>query len=112
MVSLRTVKSTKIPPRITLQYLIWDTVLTVIVNFEAVLDVMEVVEVDLLVVVGVLQHDEVLPRERLVREQVLPVLGLDVELVHGLSREHVARRPDANDLRVIIEDLEGKGIIN
>ena len=44
----------------------------------------EVVQVELVEVPRVLQRDDVLPLERFVRQQVFPVLCLDVQLFDGL----------------------------
>ena len=58
---------------------------TVIVDFEAVFDVVEVVEVELGRVERVLEDEDVLALEWLVRQKVLPVLGLDVQFLDGLT---------------------------
>ena len=58
--------------------------LTVIVDLQVVLEMVEVVHVELVEVPRVLQRDDVLPLERFVRQQVFPVLRLDVQLFDGL----------------------------
>ena len=53
----------------------------------------------------VLEHDEVLASKRLIRQEILPVLGLDVELVDGLVAENVARRANGSHVDAIGEHL-------
>uniref|UniRef100_A0A6B0V688 Uncharacterized protein n=1 Tax=Ixodes ricinus TaxID=34613 RepID=A0A6B0V688_IXORI len=74
-------------------------------NLEVVLEVMKARNVEFFQVSGVLQGNDVLPRERFVRQQVLEVLGAQIELIDGFVREHVARRFDGDDVRVFGEHL-------
>lgn len=45
----------------------------------------------------------------LVRQEVLPVLRLDIELVHGLPAIDVARGPHSHDVCVLREHLARDG---
>ena len=58
---------------------------TIVVDFETVLEMVEVVEVVLVRVGRVLEGDEVLAGEGLVGQQVLPVLCLQVQFLDGLN---------------------------
>ena len=53
----------------------------------------------------ILQRDDVVTRERLAAQQVLPVLRLDVELVDGFPGVNVSRRPNRDNARVVRENL-------
>ena len=80
--------------------------LTIIADSETVLDMMKVADVGILALLRVLEDEDVLPCKRLVVQEVLPVLGLDVELLDGLVREDVARGLDAGNVGAVIEDLK------
>ena len=58
---------------------------TFIGHLDVVLDVIEGGQVELLEILGVLYGDDVLPGERFVRDQLLPVLRLYVQLLHRLN---------------------------
>ena len=79
---------------------------TVVVHFQFVLDVVKVVHVELVRLLRILQHNDILPRDGLVSQQLLPVLRLDIELVDGVVGEDVARGANAGDVAVVVERLE------
>ena len=56
-------------------------------------------------VLGILEHHNVLPLEWLRGQEVLPVLGLDVELVDGLVAEHVAGGTDGGHVNAVGKHL-------
>mmetsp|Transcript_22631 Transcript_22631/g.89528 ORF Transcript_22631/g.89528 Transcript_22631/m.89528 type:complete len:321 (+) Transcript_22631:466-1428(+) len=78
---------------------------------EAILHVVEVRPVDGARVLGVVDRDDVLPRERLVVHQVPPVLRLDVQLCNCLVGVDVAGGLDSNDVCVLRERPEGSGAL-
>ena len=60
---------------------------------------------------GVLDRHEVLARELLVRQEVLPVLGLDAEFVDGLVAVDVSRGLHRDDVRRVGEHLVQDGAL-
>jgi len=67
------------------------------------LDVLERVQDAPCEIHRVLDGDEVLARELLVRQQVPPELGLDAQLINGLVAEDVAAGLDGHDVRGVGE---------
>lgn len=68
-----------------------------------VFDEIELADVELLNPRGILNRNEILSREWLIAYQVLPVLGLDVELLNRLIAENVSGCRHTNDVRVFRE---------
>lgn len=69
-------------------------------------DVMERRDIVLLQHIRILDRDQIFARKRRIIDQVLPVLGLDVELLDGLVGEHIPGRRHRNDMRVLRKVLE------
>ena len=74
---------------------------------EVLAQIVELAHVELCQIVRVLNGDDVLLGERLVRQQVLHVVDLEVELLDGVVGEYVATRGYAHDVRTLVEYLEG-----
>ena len=60
--------------------------LTIIVDFESVLEMVKSVKIKLGMVSWILDFNDVLPQERFVRQEVFPVFGLDVQFFDGLCQ--------------------------
>ena len=76
----------------------------------ALLNVFEIGHVAIAEIVGILQRDDILARELVVRDEVTPQLGLDVEALDRVPGEDVAGGLEGHDVRVVGEDLERDGI--
>ena len=50
--------------------------------------------------------DDVLSGEGLISHKILHELGLDVQLLYGFIRVHIARRFDGHNVRALCEDLQ------
>lgn len=59
----------------------------------------------------VLQGDDILASEGLVRHEVEPMRRLDVESVDRFASKDVARGLDGDDVRMLVEELEGDGVV-
>lgn len=70
---------------------------------------MKRVQIELFVVLGVLQNDDVFTQKRLVRQEVLEVFGLDVELIDGFMRKHVAGGLDCSNVSAIVKNFKHNG---
>ena len=55
---------------------------------------------------GVLEHNDVFLQEGLVSQEIFPVFGFDVELFDGFVRKNVASGLDTGNMGVVIEHLE------
>lgn len=73
---------------------------------QSLANVMESRNVELFQSVWILYRDYVFPNKRCVVHQIFPILRFDVQLLYGLVREHIARRFDRNDVRILCEWLE------
>jgi hypothetical protein len=58
---------------------------------------------------GVLYLNDVLALEGFICEEVLPALGLDVELVHGIPAVHIPSGLHSNNVGVLCEYLASDG---
>jgi hypothetical protein len=81
-------------------------------RLQAILEVLELLEVPARGVLRILQRDDVGARERLVVDEVLPHLGLDIHALDRLPRKHVRVRPmpHGHDVRVVREHLVRDGV--
>ena len=62
-------------------------------------------------VLRVLNREDILPRELLVRQQVAHVLRLEIELLHRLPAVDVPGRPHRHDIRVLVEPAKGTYVV-
>lgn len=76
----------------------------------AILQVLECRQVAALQILRVLQRDDILPPKLVVRHQVAPHLGLDIEPFNRIPRKHIARRSQRHDVRVVRKGLERDGV--
>jgi hypothetical protein len=58
-------------------------------------------QISLIWVVRVLQDDDVLSSKRLVRQEISPKVGLDVQSIHRVFRKDVASLLDGYDRRMV-----------
>lgn len=66
-----------------------NTLLVEDVNLKVVLEVVEFLHRALLDVLGILQRNDVLEAEILAGVQILPMLGLAIQLLHGVVAVHI-----------------------
>lgn len=59
----------------------------------------------------ILQRDDILAGEGLIRNEVKAMRRLDVESVDRLASKDVARRLDGDNVGVLIEQLERDGVV-
>ena len=57
-------------------------------------------------ILRVLQGDDVFPLKVLIGNQILPVLALYIEALHGIPSKDIPRIPESDDVGVVRKDLE------
>ena len=85
--------------------------ITFIFDFLLVFHVMEIGNVEFVQMRRILEGDDVLSGERLVRQQFLPILGLQVELFNGFVWKNVAGGANGHNVRLVGELLEKNGTV-